>query len=117
MAKVSKSEFKMGATIPVTSLKTGMVVRVHQKIKDLNAKGEEKERIQVFEGTVLRAKKLSSSDGSFVVRKVSDGVGVERGFPSQLPTIEKIEYVKKIRVRRAKAFYLRDVRKNLKIVG
>lgn len=117
MPKIVRHNFKSGDVIPVQELKSGMVVKVHQKIKELNAKGEEKERIQVFEGTVMRTKSQKSSNGSFMVRKTSDGIGVERTFPNVLPTIEKIVFVKQFKVRQAKANYLRDYTKKLKIVA
>ncbi len=95
-------------------LKPGLTVNVHQKIKDINAKGETKERIQVFKGIIIATKKLNSPEGTFTVRKVSDGVGVEKVFPVNSPTITKIELVKKARVRRAKLYFLRTSQKRLK---
>ncbi len=95
-------------------LKPGLTVNVHQKIKDINARGETKERIQVFKGIIIATKKLNSPEGTFTVRKVSDGVGVEKVFPVNSPTITKIELVKKARVRRAKLYFLRTSKKRLK---
>jgi len=88
-------------------LKPGMTVRVYQKIKELNTKGEEKERIQYFEGLIIARKHNNETGGTITVRKVSDGVGVEKIFPLNLPTIDKIEVKKKARVRRAKLYFLR----------
>jgi len=91
-----------------TDLKPGMTVRVHQKIKELNSKGEEKERIQFFEGLIIARKHNKEKGGTITVRKVSDGIGVEKIFPLNLPTIAKIEVKKIAEVRRAKLYFLKD---------
>ena len=80
----------------------GDTVRVHLRVKEGN-----RERIQVFEGTVI-AKKHGGIDESITVRRVSYGVGVEKVFPLHAPAVEKIELVRKGKVRRAKLYYLRD---------
>ena len=80
----------------------GDTVRVSAKIKEGN-----RERIQVFEGTVI-AKNNSGIAETFTVRRVSYGVGVERVFPVHSPIVAKVELVRKGRVRRAKLYYLRD---------
>ena len=76
--------------------------RVHVKVKEGS-----RERIQVFEGTVI-AKKHGGIEESFTVRRISYGVGVEKVFPLHAPTIEKVETIRRGKVRRAKLYYLRD---------
>ena len=89
-------------------LKPGMTVRVYQKIKELNSKGEEKERIQYFEGMIIARKHNKEKGATITVRKTSEGIGVEKIFPLNLPTITKIEIKKQAEVRRAKLYFLRD---------
>lgn len=84
-------------------IKAGDTVRVHQKIQD---KG--KTRIQIFEGIVLARKHGSEPGATFTVRKVSSGIGVEKIFPLYSPNIDKIEIVKRAKVRRAKLYYIRE---------
>ncbi len=79
----------------------GDTVRVHAKIKEGN-----RERIQVFEGTVLKRQGGSSRE-TFTVRKFSNGIGVEKTWPVHSPIVEKIEIVRRGKVRRAKLYYLR----------
>ncbi len=80
----------------------GDTVKVHVKVKEGN-----RERIQVFEGTII-SKKHGGISETFTVRRVSYGVGVERTFPVNSPKIAKIEVVRKGRVRRAKLYYIRE---------
>jgi len=82
----------------------GDTVKVHVKIKE-----GEKERIQVFQGVVI-GRRNGMTNATFTVRKVSYGVGVERIFPLHSPIIDKIEVVAKGKVRRAKIYYLRNLR-------
>lgn len=82
----------------------GDKVKIRVKIKE----GEEKERIQVFEGMVIR-KRGGLAGATFTVRKVSYGVGVERTFPLHSPLIDRIEVVSTGKVRRAKLYYLRKL--------
>ena len=89
-------------------LKPGLTVRVYQKIKELNPKGEEKERVQYFEGLIIARKHNKEKGATITVRKVSDGVGVEKIFPLNLPTITKIEIKKEAKVKKAKLYYLRS---------
>ncbi len=98
------------------SLKPGMIVKVHQKIKEKNIKGEEKQRIQVFEGSVLAVKHGSEPGATVTVRKVSNGVGVEKIFPIHSPVIDKIELIREMKVRQSRAYYLRTHKKKLKEV-
>ena len=86
----------------VDEFHVGDTVRVHAKIKEGN-----RERIQVFEGTVLKRQGGSNRE-TFTVRKISNGVGVEKTWPLHSPNVEKVEVVRQGKVRRAKLFYLRD---------
>ena len=86
------------------AIKPGDTVRVHVKVRE-----GDKERIQVFQGIVI-SRKGGGTRQMFTVRKVSGGVGVERMFPLYSPTIDKIEVERHGRVRRAKLYYLRDLR-------
>lgn len=85
------------------ALKPGDTVRVHQKIKE-----GDKSRIQVFEGMIIARKHGDEAGGTFTVRKVIDGVGVERIFPFYSPNIDKIEVVRSAKTRRAKLYNIRD---------
>ncbi len=91
-----------------TAYKPGMVVKVHQKIKETNTKGEEKERVQIFEGIIIAAKHGQESGGTITVRKIASGVGVEKIYPIHSPAIDKIEVVKQFEVSRAKLHFLRN---------
>ena len=84
-------------------LRPGDTVRVYQKIEE---KG--KTRLQAFEGLVLARKHGVEAGATFTVRRVSSGVGVEKVFPLYSPMIDKIEIIKRTRVRRAKLYYIRD---------
>ncbi len=87
------------------NIRPGDAVRVHQKIKEKN-----KDRIQVFEGQVLARKHGKGISSTITVRKVIDGIGVEKIFPLHSPSIEKIEIVKHAKARRAKLYYLRGAK-------
>jgi len=84
-------------------IRPGMTLKVHQKIKEGN-----KTRTQIFEGIVIARKHGKGVSSTITVRKVSNGVGVERIFPLHMPAVEKFEVVKASKVRRAKLYYLRD---------
>ena len=90
----------MKEEVPV--IKIGSTVRVHVKIRE-----GERERIQIFEGTVI-AKNNSGIAETFTVRRVSYGVGVEKTFPIHSPNVDKVVVVREAKVRRAKLYYLRS---------
>ena len=96
---------EQGFTAPreaVPAFKAGDTVNVHVKIKEGN-----KERVQQFQGVVIQRRGKSTNGESFTVRKVSNGVGVERIFPILSPSIDKIEVLKVGKVRRAKIYYMK----------
>ena len=93
---------QMRADIP--GFKAGDTVKVHVKIVE-----GQKERIQVFQGVVIR-KRRGQNRSTFTVRKMSSGIGVERTFPTNSPVIDKVEVVTKGQVRRSKLYYLRGLR-------
>ncbi len=113
-AKFNKMEEQMHALIReieeaympknIPEFRVGDTVRVHVKVKERN-----KERIQVFEGVVIRISG-SGTGKTFTVRKESYGVGIERIFPYACPSVDKIEVTKRGKVRRAKLYYLRERR-------
>ena len=90
--------------VDVPAFKAGDTVKVHFRIIEGS-----KERIQVFQGAVLRVRK-GTTDSTFTVRKISDGVGVERVFPMHSPYIERIEVLSEGKVRRSRIYYLRNLR-------
>jgi large subunit ribosomal protein L19 len=90
--------------VDIPDFKAGDTVRVHARIKE-----GEKERVQVFQGFVLRKRK-GQTGATFTVRKVSYGIGVERIFPLHSPNIEKVEIVSRGKVRRGRIYYMRKRR-------
>jgi len=90
--------------IDVPDFRAGDTVRVHARIKE-----GEKERIQVFQGAVIRKRK-GKLGATFTVRKVSYGIGVERIFPLHSPNIDRIEVVTRGKVRRSRLYYIRKLR-------
>ncbi|MCX6797400.1 MAG: 50S ribosomal protein L19 [Candidatus Doudnabacteria bacterium] len=92
-------------TLP--EFKPGYTVKVYQRIKEGG-----KERVQVFEGLVIARKGGKGANASFMVRKISYGIGVERIFPLHSPNIVKLEVVKKTDVRKSKIYYVRDRQDN-----
>ena len=99
--------------VNIEELHAGQTVRLHERIKDVSPKGEERERVQVFEGMILGVKGAGISR-TLTIRKVSDGVGVEKIYPINSPVIAKIELVKTAKVRRAKLGYLIDIKNRFK---
>jgi large subunit ribosomal protein L19 len=84
------------------AFRAGDTINVHVRIKEGN-----KERIQQFQGTVIQRKNAGSNGETFTVRKISNGVGVERIFPILSPSLDKIEVLRRGKVRRARLYYLR----------
>ena len=100
---VEQRNVKPEARAQIPEFRVGDTVRVHTKISE-----GDKERIQIFEGVVIR-KKRGQVNTTFTVRKMSYGVGVERIFPLYSPRIDKIEVVTSGKVKRARLFYLREL--------
>lgn len=98
--KIEQEQLRMD----LPRFKSGDTVKVHMRILE-----GEKERVQVFQGNVIRLRK-GTTDSTFTVRKMSSGVGVERVFPLHSPFIETIEVVTEGRVRRSRLFYLRNLK-------
>ena len=97
-------------------IRPGDTVKIQQRIKE-----GDKERLSAFEGLVIACKHGKGISGTFTVRKVVDGIGVERIFPLHSPVIAKVEILRRSKVRRAKLYYIRDkaareVRKKMKLL-
>mgnify|MGYP001575103935 FL=1 len=88
---------------PYPDLRTGWTVKVYQKIKE-----GDKSRVQSFEGIIIARKHGNEPGGTIIVRRVTGGFGVEKTFPLRLPTITKIDIVKKSGARKSKLYYLRE---------
>jgi len=84
-------------------MRPGWTIKVFQKIKE-----GEKTRIQAFEGLIMSRKHNKESGATITIRKVSDGIGVEKIFPIYLPSIDRVQVLRKTKVRRAKLYYLKD---------
>lgn len=97
--------FNSTQTKEMPEIRPGDTVKVYQKIQE-----KDKERIQVFEGQVLARKHGKGISSTLTVRKISGGIGVEKLFPLHSPVIDKIELVKRGKVRRAKLYYLREAK-------
>lgn len=104
MSKILEDFGNQSCKASVPDLKPGYLIAVHQKIKEGN-----KERVQVFQGTVIKTNSGHGINDNFTVRKVSEGIGVERTFPVHAPSIIKIEVIRAYKVRQAKLNYLRNL--------
>ena len=104
MAEIMKLVESREARTDLPAFGPGDTIKVHVKVKE-----GDKERIQIFQGVVI-SQKGGGSRQMFTVRKISGGIGVERMFPLYSPTIDKIEVERHGRVRRAKLYYLRELR-------
>jgi large subunit ribosomal protein L19 len=104
MSNIIEKLEKEQMRLDIPTFDSGDTVKVHVKIRE-----GEKERIQVFQGVVIKKTKGYSS-ARFTVRKISGGIGVERIFPLYSPIIDKIELIAEGRVRRSKLYYLRNLR-------
>jgi len=102
---VQLEKFNKAQEKQMPDIRPGDTVKVHQKIKE-----GDKERIQIFEGVVIGRKHGKGVSSTITVRKVVEGVGVERIFPVHSPSLEKIEVVKSSKVRRSKLYYLRTAK-------
>ena len=96
--------FEQAQTLTRPAMQAGDTVKIHVRVKEGDT-----ERVQIFEGIVINLRR-GGTRASFTVRKVSFGQGVERIFPLHSPVIQKIEVVRSAKVRRAKLYYLRDLK-------
>lgn len=108
--KLISFNLKQRKPLDTPEFQAGDVVKIFRKIKEGN-----KERLQAFQGTIIAIKGGQSASKTITVRKVSFGVGVEIVFPLSSPQIEKIEFVKRTRARRAKLYFVRD--KSVKVLS
>ena len=109
-----KAKYAPASEKKFEDLQVGWTVRIHQKLKE-----KDKAKNQQFEGMIIARKHGNEPGGTITVRKMSGGIGVEKVIPLRLPSIEKIEVIKRPRVRRAKLYYLRaksskEIRKKTK---
>lgn len=103
MNQLSVFQSKNIGTDKFDGMKPGWTIKVFQKIKE-----GEKTRVQAFEGIIMSRKHNREAGATVTVRKVSSGIGVEKIFPIYLPTIDKVEVIRKAKVRRSKLYYLRE---------
>ena len=112
---MAEKEVKNWMDEVLPQITSGVIIKVHQKIKEKNTKGEEKERVQIYEGIIIAHKGGNQKNATITVRKIAaGGIGVERIFPLYSPNIVKIEIVRASKVRRAKLNYLPTYKKKLK---
>ncbi len=116
VTKITKLAKPLGVQSPVDlaerkkmDIRSGDTIRVWQKIQEKEAKsGKLKTRLQAFEGLVIAVKHGKEAGGTFTVRRVASGVGVEKIFPIYSPMIDSVETIKRAKVRRAKLYHIRD---------
>ena len=111
--KVEHAEKKKMVKEALPDIRPGMTVKVYQQISEQGPKGE-KQRVQIFEGMIIAHQHGKEQGATITVRKVSDGIGVEKIFPLYSPNLIKVEPVKQAHVRRAKLYYIRDYQKRLR---
>lgn len=104
LIKIVERAFNTDRRAELPAFKAGDTINVHVKINEGN-----KERVQQFQGVVIQRKNPNTNGETFTVRKVSNGIGVERIFPIISPAIDKIELVRRGAVRRARLYYLRGL--------
>jgi large subunit ribosomal protein L19 len=104
MSEIVKGIETIGMRTDLPLFRAGDTVKVHVKVKE-----GDKERIQVFQGVVI-ARKHGGIRETITVRKISNGIGVERIFPLHSPIVDKVELVQRGRIRRAKLYYLRAIK-------
>jgi large subunit ribosomal protein L19 len=119
MKKTEKQEKKKTSEKPILKddrgkVRSGMIVSVHEKIIDTTAKGERRERIQIFKGMVLARKHGREPGATITVRKQSGDFGVEKIFPIYSPIIERVVIEKIFKTRRSKLYFLRGSKKRLR---
>lgn len=109
-------QITLPADIKPEQIKTGMTIRLHQKIKEIDPNGKEKERVQVYEGLVIKVHGAGISK-TMTVRKISaNNIGVEKIFPLTLPSVVRIELIKVAKVARKNIGFVRNTKKRLKEV-
>jgi len=101
-AAITHNHFQLKKNVP--DVRPGDRVKVHQKVREGN-----KERIQIFEGLVIKTQHGTGINGTFTVRRIASGVGVEKLFPLHSPIVTKIEKIRSAKVRRAKLYYVRGL--------
>lgn len=107
--QITKNFEKTYIRSDIPEVRPGQTVKIHHKVKEGG-----KERIQVFEGMVISTRGTNGPNATFIVRKVSFGIGVEMIFPLYSPSIQKIEIEKSAKVRRAKLYYIREQERKMK---